>query len=78
MWSVKRAETAELEQRKDGRKIIMTFSMKRALAIFQKDYKYKELSRNLFVSSTLIMPLFFAVLYITAQRRRHRRDVLRH
>ncbi|WP_215192559.1 ABC transporter permease [Exiguobacterium sp. s7] len=39
----------------------MTFSMKRALAIFQKDYK--DLSRNLFVSSTLIMPLFFAVFY---------------
>lgn len=39
----------------------MTFSIKRALAIFQKDYK--DLSRNLFVSSTLIMPLFFAVFY---------------
>lgn len=39
----------------------MTFSMKRALAIFQKDYK--DLSRNLFVSSTLIMPIFFAVFY---------------
>lgn len=61
MWSVIRTETAEFEQRKDGRKIIMTFSMKWALAIFQKDYK--DLSRNLFVSSTLIMPLFFAVFY---------------
>lgn len=39
----------------------MTFSLKRALAIFQKDYK--DLSRNLFVSSTLVMPLFFAVFY---------------
>ena len=39
----------------------MTFSLKRALAIFQKDYK--DLSRNLFVSSTLIMPLFLAVFY---------------
>jgi ABC-2 type transport system permease protein len=35
--------------------------MKWALAIFQNDYK--DLSRNLFVSSTLIMPLFFAVFY---------------
>ncbi|WP_235181811.1 hypothetical protein [Exiguobacterium marinum] len=39
----------------------MTFS-KRAFAIFQKDYK--DLSRNVFVSSTLIMPLFFAVFYL--------------
>ena len=72
MWSVIRTETAEFEQRKDGRKIIMTFSMKRALAIFKKDYK--DLSRNLFVSSTLIIRR----LLFTARRRRHRCDVLRH
>ena len=39
----------------------MTFSMKRALAIFQKDYK--DLSRNLLITSTLIMPVLLAIFY---------------
>lgn len=39
----------------------MTFSTRRIIAILQKDYK--DLSRNLFVSTTLIMPLLMAVLF---------------
>ncbi|WP_066195456.1 ABC transporter permease [Gracilibacillus timonensis] len=39
----------------------MTFSVKRFTAIFQKDFK--DLYRNMYVSSTAIMPLIFAVIY---------------
>ncbi|MNB86806.1 hypothetical protein D3C75_337610 [compost metagenome] len=39
----------------------MTFSTRRIFAILQKDYK--DLSRNLFVSTTLILPLLMAVLF---------------
>lgn len=39
----------------------MTFSVKRFMAIFQKDLK--DLYRNLYVSSTIILPLVFALIY---------------
>lgn len=39
----------------------MTFSFKRSIAIFQKDYK--DVSKNLFVSSSALMPLILAALY---------------
>lgn len=39
----------------------MTFSLKRTLAIFQKDYK--DVSKNLYVSFTVIVPLLMAFLY---------------
>ncbi|RDW17414.1 ABC transporter permease [Oceanobacillus chungangensis] len=39
----------------------MTFSMKRVMAIFQKDMK--DLSKNIYITSTLILPLFFAFFY---------------
>ncbi|MFD1412643.1 ABC transporter permease [Oceanobacillus jeddahense] len=39
----------------------MTFSVKRFMAIFQKDLK--DLYRNMYVSSTALMPLVFAVIY---------------
>lgn len=39
----------------------MTFSLKRALAIFHKDYK--DLSKNMYVSFTAVIPLFMALLY---------------
>jgi ABC-2 type transport system permease protein len=39
----------------------MTFSIKRSIAIFQKDYK--DVSKNLFVSSSALMPLILAALY---------------
>lgn len=39
----------------------MTFSVKRFMAIFQKDLK--DLYRNMYVSSTALMPLIFAVIY---------------
>ncbi|GGP13246.1 ABC transporter permease subunit [Oceanobacillus neutriphilus] len=39
----------------------MTFSVKRFMAIFQKDLK--DLYRNLYISSTALMPLIFAVIY---------------
>ncbi|WP_054026046.1 ABC transporter permease [Bacillus sp. FJAT-28004] len=39
----------------------MTFSMKRVLAILQKDYK--DVSRNLYVTSTIFMPLLLAAFY---------------
>ncbi|HZH61728.1 MAG TPA: ABC transporter permease [Metabacillus sp.] len=39
----------------------MTFSLKRALAIFRKDYK--DLSKNMYVSFTAVIPLFMALLY---------------
>ncbi len=39
----------------------MTFSLKRTLAIFQKDYK--DISKNMYVSFTAIIPLFMALLY---------------
>ncbi|PMC36729.1 ABC transporter [Bacillus sp. UMB0899] len=39
----------------------MTFSFKRTLAIFQKDYK--DISKNMYVSFTAIIPLFMALLY---------------
>ncbi|WP_442601991.1 ABC transporter permease [Paenibacillus sp. KN14-4R] len=40
---------------------MMTFSMKRVNAILKKDYK--DISRNMFVSSTLFFPLILAALY---------------
>ncbi|WP_018924023.1 ABC transporter permease [Salsuginibacillus kocurii] len=39
----------------------MSFSINRVYAIFQKDVK--ELAKNLMVLSTIIMPLFFALLF---------------
>ncbi|GIO23304.1 ABC transporter permease [Oceanobacillus sp. J11TS1] len=39
----------------------MTFSVKRFMAIFQKDVK--DLYRNLYISSTALMPLILAVIY---------------
>ncbi|GAB3046447.1 ABC transporter permease [Virgibacillus ainsalahensis] len=39
----------------------MTSSMKRIYAIFQKDLK--DLSKNLYISTTLLLPIFFAVIY---------------
>ncbi|WP_226528617.1 ABC transporter permease [Metabacillus niabensis] len=39
----------------------MTFSVKRTLAIFQKDYK--DISKNMYVSFTAIIPLVMALLY---------------
>ena len=39
----------------------MTFSMKRMLAIFQKDLK--DLSKNMFVGTTFILPFMMAILY---------------
>ncbi|MDQ0230878.1 ABC transporter permease [Metabacillus malikii] len=39
----------------------MTFSMRRSIAILQKDYK--DLSKNLFVSSSALMPLILAAIY---------------
>ncbi|MDQ0272913.1 ABC transporter permease [Cytobacillus purgationiresistens] len=39
----------------------MTFSMKRLLAIFNKDYK--DLTRNLYVSFTLLVPLVLAAVF---------------
>lgn len=39
----------------------MTFSMKRSLAILQKDYK--DLSKNLYVCFTLFLPLIMAAFY---------------
>ncbi|WP_080875498.1 ABC transporter permease [Oceanobacillus timonensis] len=39
----------------------MTFSVKRFIAIFQKDLK--DLYRNMYVSSTALFPLLFAVIY---------------
>ncbi|SDS66570.1 ABC-2 type transport system permease protein [Paenibacillaceae bacterium GAS479] len=39
----------------------MTFSTKRVTAIFVKDFK--DMSRNMFVSSTLILPLLMAIIY---------------
>ncbi|WP_377887482.1 ABC transporter permease [Alkalihalobacillus sp. R86527] len=42
----------------------MTFSMKRAYAIFQKDVK--DLTKNLFVITTLLVPIILAVFYGTS------------
>lgn len=39
----------------------MTFSIKRSIAILQKDYK--DVSKNLFVGSSIFMPLVLAALY---------------
>ncbi|GKU78538.1 ABC transporter permease [Paenibacillus sp. L3-i20] len=39
----------------------MSISMKRVMAILQKDYK--DVSRNLYVSTTILLPLIFALLY---------------
>ncbi|WP_102272843.1 ABC transporter permease [Cytobacillus massiliigabonensis] len=39
----------------------MTFSIKRSIAILQKDYK--DVSKNLFVGSSVFMPLVLAALY---------------
>lgn len=39
----------------------MTFSMKRMYAIFQKDLK--DLSKNMFVGSSIIMPIILAAFY---------------
>ncbi|MBR3118071.1 MULTISPECIES: ABC transporter permease [Oceanobacillus] len=39
----------------------MTFSMKRVMAIFQKDMK--DLYKNMYVSTTILMPLIFAFFY---------------
>lgn len=39
----------------------MTFSMKRSLAILQKDYK--DVSKNMYVCFTLFLPLVMAALY---------------
>ncbi|TDL32934.1 ABC transporter permease [Jeotgalibacillus sp. S-D1] len=39
----------------------MTFSLKRSLAIFRKDYK--DVSKNLYVSTTVLMPLILAAVY---------------
>lgn len=39
----------------------MTFSMKRVMAIFQKDMK--DLYKNMYVSTTILMPLIFAIVY---------------
>ncbi|GAA0424596.1 MAG: ABC transporter permease [Bacillota bacterium] len=39
----------------------MTFSMKRMYAIFLKDLK--DLSKNMFITSSMLMPLLIAVLY---------------
>lgn len=39
----------------------MTFSMKRMYAIFQKDLK--DLSKNMFVGSSIIMPIILAAIY---------------
>ncbi|WP_339230069.1 ABC transporter permease [Oceanobacillus sp. FSL K6-2867] len=39
----------------------MTFSMKRVIAIFQKDMK--DLYKNMYVSTTILMPLIFAFFY---------------
>ncbi|RJE87755.1 ABC transporter permease [Paenibacillus sp. 1011MAR3C5] len=39
----------------------MTFSMKRVCAILQKDYK--DMSRNLYVSTTLFLPLIMAAVF---------------
>ncbi|WP_080833316.1 ABC transporter permease [Cohnella massiliensis] len=39
----------------------MTLSMKRVFAILQKDYK--DMSRNLYVSTTLLMPIVLSVIY---------------
>ncbi|OBZ11363.1 MULTISPECIES: ABC transporter permease [Bacillales] len=39
----------------------MTFSMKRVMTIMQKDYK--DLSRNLYVSMTLFIPLIMAAIF---------------
>lgn len=36
----------------------MTFSMKRVRAILQKDYK--DVSRNMYITTTLILPLILA------------------
>ncbi|WP_270180311.1 ABC transporter permease [Alkalihalobacillus sp. CinArs1] len=42
----------------------MTFSMRRAYAIFQKDVK--DLTKNLFVITTALLPLILAVFYGTS------------
>ena len=39
----------------------MTFSMRRAFAILHKDYK--DVSRNMYVSSTAFLPLIMAMVY---------------
>lgn len=39
----------------------MTFSLKRTMAIFQKDYK--DVSKNMYVSFTVVIPIFMAFLY---------------
>ena len=39
----------------------MIFSVKRTMAIFQKDYK--DILKNYFVSSSVLMPLVLAALY---------------
>lgn len=39
----------------------MTFSMKRMYAIFQKDLK--DLSKNMYIGTSLIMPFLLAILY---------------
>lgn len=40
----------------------MTFSFKRVYAIFQKDLK--DLTKNIFVGTTLLIPVLLAVLYV--------------
>lgn len=39
----------------------MTFSMKRVIAIFQKDMK--DFYKNIYLSTTILMPLIFAFIY---------------
>lgn len=39
----------------------MTFSVKRVMAIFQKDMK--DLSKNMYVGTTILMPLILALIY---------------
>lgn len=39
----------------------MTISWRRIYAIFQKDVK--DLSKNIFVSTTLLMPIVLAIIY---------------
>lgn len=39
----------------------MTFSMKRSMAILYKDYK--DVSKNLYVSTTVFLPLVMAAIY---------------
>lgn len=72
MWSVIRAETAEFEQRKDGRKIIMTFSMKRALTIFQKDYKDRHGSLAHRHASVFLLLVLTDVIGVRRPVRHHR------